>query len=165
MLFSDYSAQFDFFFEGESGSVSGTAVVSKADSVRIDVTSPDPFTGICAETSFNGENNLFSVSFSGIKAELPADTVEKISLISGVFSNGTAAQLKSTPADKFVKCDEIFELDGIGVIDAYTVSKTERGTDYDFYYDRNTGYPVYICVKNGDSRAEIKIKKIKIKEG
>ena len=36
--------------------------------------------------------------------------------------------------------------------------------DYTFIYDKNTGYPVYVCVKSGESRAEIKIKKIKIEE-
>ena len=164
VLFSDYASQVEFFFESENGSVSGTANVLKSDFIRIDVTSPDPFSGISAEITDSGENNLITVSFSGIKAELPADAIEKISLISSAFGDGAAAEIKNTPSDKFKKCGEIFELEGVGIIDAYVVEIPVNNMDYTFIYDKNTGYPVYVCVKSGESRAEIKIKKIKIEE-
>ena len=89
-LFSPYTAEIEFAFDKDGASVCGRARLTRGKTVRIDILSPDPFTGISAEMSADDRAELISLSYSGIKAALPKNTLDKLDLMLSLFADRAA---------------------------------------------------------------------------
>lgn len=160
-LFSPYVAEIEFVFEKDGESVAGTAHVTRSDTVRIDITSPDPFTGVSAEMGADDRTDIISLSYSGIKAELPKHALDKLDLMLSLFADSVAAAVEKTPGSAFVPCEEVYAVEGLGEIEAYQTEFLCGDIRYILVYDSVTGTPLDICAEYDGSAAEVKIKKFK----
>ena len=163
-LFSDYIADAEFLFECDGASVAGTARITRDDNIRIDITAPDPYAGISVETDASEQSSIISISYSGIKADISKIMLDKINLALTLFSDTAAAAAEKTPASDFVRCEEVYTVEGLGETDAYRVEFTLGDTQYIYVYDSITGTPLDLCAKNSGSVVEVKMKKFKAAE-
>ncbi len=160
-LFSPYAADIEFVFEKDGESVAGTAHVTRADTVRIDITAPDPFTGISAEMGADDRADIISLSYSGIKAELPKNALDKLDLMLSLFADSVAASAEKTPINAFVPCEEVYAVEGLAETKAYKAEFSHGNIRYLVVYDSLTGTPLDLCAEADGSAVEVKIKKFK----
>lgn len=163
-LFAAYMADVEFLFEYDGTSVAGTARVTRDDNIRIDITAPDPFTGISVQSDAADRSSIVSISYSGIKADISKSVLEKINLVLTLFSDSVAGAVEKTPAASFLPCEEVYAIEGLSSTQAYKVEFTVGDIRYLCVYDRVTGTPLDLCAESGGSAVEVKIKKFKAAE-
>lgn len=160
-LFSPYTVEIEFAFDKDGASVCGRARLTRGKTVRIDILSPDPFTGISAEMSADDRAELISLSYSGIKVALPKNTLDKLDLMLSLFADRAASCVEKMPAKAFEPCEDVYTVEGLAEVKPYKVSYTYADVQVLLVYDCKTGTPLDICAKTDGSAAEVKITKFK----
>ena len=160
-LFSDYTAEVEFLFECDGNSVAGTARVTRDENVRFEITAPDPYTGISVASDASGRSSLLSISYSGIKSEVPKDLLDRLSLAMTLFSDEIACEAENLPTKAFSACEELYTVEGLGEIQPWKTEFTAGTVNYIIVYDSVTGYPLDLCAENEGNALEVKIRKIK----
>ena len=163
-MLSDFTAEIDYLIDFDGNPVSGSAVITKNDELRLDVISPDPYSGISVTCDASGKADVVSISYSGIKAELPKAAMEKLVFLMNMMSERTACELDNQSDKSFKRCEEMYMSEDLPEAVPYEVSFLCDGTDYMFIYDSITGVPLEIFADNGYCRSEIKVKKLKTEE-
>ncbi len=164
MMFSEYTAEVDFLFEYGESSVSGTARVTKGENVRIDILSPDPYSGISVESDAADKAGVISISYSGIRADIRKDVLDKISLVLSMFSDTAASAVNCAPRDAFLLYEEAYSSDSMPKILPYEAHFSAGDTDFIYIYDSLSGTPLDMYAKTGNASAQIKIKKFKLQQ-
>lgn len=160
-LLSDFTAKIDYVFYIDDGVISGNGVITKANDLRLDITSPDPYTDISI-TSTDGSNaDMISISYSGIKAQVPRSAMERLVFLMNTMSERTAGFIRGMPNKSFKACEDTFVSKDMPDAIPYELQGIFDNTAYIFIYDSITGVPLEIYGDNGYCRAEIKIKEFK----
>jgi len=162
-MLSDFTSEIDYLIELEEKPVSGSAVITKNQRLRLDILSPDPYSGISVECDVTGEAEVVSISYSGIKAEVPGKAMEKLVFLMNMMSESTASALGNQNAKDYKECGEYLSED-YKEAKPYEVCFTHDGAEYVFIYDSVTGMPLEIFADNGYCKAEIKVRKLKTEE-
>ena len=160
-MLSDFSAQVDFLVDFSGNPVAGKAEVTKSRTLRIDIDSPDPFSGISVECDMAGNPGVVSISYSGIKAEVPKAAMEKFLFLMNMMSEETALQLEKQGKGSYKPCEEMYVSEDFPEAVPYEVRLSYDNTEYIFIYDSITGIPLEIFADNGECKAEIKVRELK----
>lgn len=159
-MLSDFSADIDFLMDFDGNPISGTGKITKDDNLRFDVLSPDPYSGISIECDALGQADMISISYSGIKAEVPKTAMEKLLFVANMMSESTALAIKQQKGKDFKICEEMYSDVQPGYSAPYEVRFNYDNTDYIFIYDSINGMPLEIYGDNGYCKAEIKVRKL-----
>lgn len=162
-MLSDFTSEIDYLIDIDGNPILGNAVITKNQRLRLDILSPDPYSGISVECDVTGEADVVSISYSGIKAELPGKAMEKLVFMMNMMSENTASALGRQNAKDYKECGEYLSED-YKEAEPYEVCFTHDGTEYVFIYDSVTGMPLEIFADNGYCKAEIKVRKLKTEE-
>ena len=160
-MFRGYTADAEYLFEVDGQSVAGTACITKDENIRIDITAPEPYTGICILSDANDSASIISISYSGIKADVPKSALDKLSLVLTIFGDTALDAIDKAPSKSFVRCEETYSLEGLGDTEPYEVGFSVGDIDYIYVYDSVTGAPIDLVAKSGGNAVEIKIRKLK----
>lgn len=158
-MFSDYTAEIEFVINSGKDSVCGTAIVTKKDTLRIDVLSPDPYAGISISADFN-DLSVVSISYDGVKAQVPKNMLERLGAMLSVFSDKAAVGVEKAKKSAFGYCEEISDAQST----LCECKTSNENIEYVFIYDKKSGYPYEIYAKNDSGATEVKFKKIKFEE-
>ena len=104
---------------------------------------------------------LISLSYSGIKAALPKNTLDKLDLMLSLFADRAASCVEKMPAKAFEPCEDVYTVEGLAEVKPYKVSYTYADVQVLLVYDCKTGTPLDIFAKTDGSAAEVKITKFK----
>ena len=163
-MLSDFTAEIDYLIDLDENPILGTAVITKGEKLRIDIESPDPYSGISVECDAAGEADVISISYSGIKADVPRNAMEKVVFLMNMMSERTACELDNKSGKDFIMCPEQYVSEALPMAVPYEVSLSYEDTEYMFIYDSVTGAPLEIFADNGYCRAEIKVRKMTVKQ-
>lgn len=164
MLDSDYSAEVEYSVDFMGNPLVGEAKITKCDTVRIDILSPDPYSGISVTADANDRASVIGISFSGVRAEIPKGSLEKLEFVVAMFSYSVSNAVARAKNDSFLPCDEPYTAPGLAECVPYECKFSVGDTDYFYVYDSKTGLPLELFAKNGSCSAEIKINKLKTPE-
>ena len=159
-MLSDYMAEIDFLIDFDGNPLSGSAKITKNKLLRLDVYSPDPYSGISIECDVSGKADMISIVYSGIKVEIPRNAMEKLVFLANMMSESTAFAIKEQKDSSFTKCEELYVSEDIPNAVPYEVRFQHDGADYIYIYDSVTGIPLEIFADNDYCIAEIKVKKL-----
>ncbi len=160
-MLSDFVADIDFLIDFAGNPVSGKALVTKSRTLRIDIDSPDPYSGISVECDMGGNPGVVSISYSGIKAEVPKAAMERFVFLMNMMSEQTALHIEKQSKGSYKPCEEMYMSEDLPQAVPYELRFSYDNTDYIFIYDSITGIPLEIFADNGDCKAEIKVRKLK----
>ncbi len=161
-LFSEFTTDVEYLITYGENTIAGDIRVTKDENaLRLDLLSPDPFTGMSVESKGAGDAYMLSIGYSGISAELPGAALDKISLLMTLFSDDTAADLEALSQKSFVMCEEAYAVEGLGSVTPYMVECTVGDIRYMYIYDSLTGTPIRMIAGMGENTVELKIKKFK----
>lgn len=162
-LISPFCAEAEFTFSSGEKAVDGTLRVTSGENIRIDILSPDLLSGISIISNGAGDMPNYTVSFSGINAEIPKSILEKLSLSFCLFSPELPEKIRTLDDTSFstVSNDESFEVFGLSDISPCTVSFSDGQINYSITYDLNTGTPLLMIAGHTDSSSTLKITKFK----
>lgn len=161
VMFEDYVAEVDFLLDVEGVSVSGTARITKNDNVRIELLSPDPYTGISVQGDAGDKASVLSIEYSGIRADIPKNAVHKLSIMLSMFSDAAVTNIGKQSGNDFKLSAGEYVLAGFDKINPYEVSFVKGETEYIYIYDSISGIPLNIYAKSGATALQVKIKKFK----
>jgi hypothetical protein len=164
MMFSQYTAEVDFLFEYGESSVSGSARVTRGENVRIDILSPDPYSGISVESDAADNAGIISISYSGIRADINKNVLDKISLVLSMFSDTAASAVDCAPKGAFLIYEEAYSSDTMPKVSPYEARFSAGNTDFIYIYDSISGTPLDMYAKTDNASAQIKIKKFKLQQ-
>ena len=105
--------------------------------------------------------DIISLSYSGIKAELPKNALDKLDLMLSLFADSVAASAEKTPINAFVPCEEVYAVEGLAETKAYKAEFSHGNIRYLVVYDSLTGTPLDLCAEADGSAVEVKIKNFK----
>lgn len=157
VLFSPYEANVEFLVEADGESVCGTAKVAKGEGIRIDISSPDPFTGLNIVSDAN-DSTYLSFTYSSVRSDIPKSVLDKLTLALTLFSDENASVIKNSPQKSFVPCEEAYTMEGLSDINAYMIQFQSGNIHYMYIYDTVSGTPVYMNASDNGKIVEIKIK-------
>lgn len=164
LMNSDYVADVEYLLEAGELSVCGEARITRNENVRIDILSPDPYTGLSVQGDALDKASVISLEYSGIKAEVPKNALEKINIILSMFSDSAATQIQGLKNDEFTESPDEYTLAGHTNSIPYEVKFSKGDIEYIYIYDSVSGVPLSICAKSGGTAVQIKIKKLKTAE-
>lgn len=164
ILFSDYAAEIEYQFKFNDTSLSGNGRITREETVRLDILSPDPYTGISVQGDISDKIETVSISYSSIKADVPKNVLNKLSLVLSMFSDTASCAVENANTSDFVKSESEYSPDFLNECVPYEVCFMQGETEYIYTYDSITGIPVYICAKTKDLSVDIKIKKFKTEQ-
>ncbi len=154
-LYSPYEALSSVVLEsGERSITLQTHLSHTSEGVRMDILSPEPYDGISAE-SVCGENELLSLAYDGIRAELPKSDLESLGLVLTLLSDASVNALEAQPRTAFVPFEEASAQTLYQVTFVY-----DEGT-YTAVYDVDTGIPLLLGLQTETSSVELHIEKFK----
>ena len=126
--------------------------------------SPDAYAGISVESDSSGNASSYTLSFSGIKAELPKSTLEKLSLAFSMFAPELPSEIKALDDKCFSLSSEQYEISGLSDISPCTAVFSCGQINYSITYDLNTGTPLLLAAGSGDSSVTLKLIKFKAEQ-
>lgn len=157
-MLSDYSAKIEYLIDMEGNPLFGTAVITKTDELRLDIESPEPFSGISISCNAVGYPDVISLTYSGIKAEVPRAAMEKFVFLMNSMSEATALELDRQKKKDFFLNEEATDGKESAVsLIPYSVSFSHENAKYTFTYDSLTAVPVEISAESESCKCEIKI--------
>lgn len=164
ILASDYTAEIEFSVDFMGNPLAGEAVVTRSDTVRIDILSPDPYSGISVESDADDKASVISISYAGVKAEIPKQSLEKIEFVIGMFSDSASNAVAKAKKEAFAPCSENYISDTLSETVPYECVFSVGENSYSYIYDSRSGMPLELFGANDGCKAEIKINKLKIAE-
>ncbi len=164
VMHSDYSADVEYLLDADGVSVSGEARITRNENVRIDILSPDPYTGLSVQGDALDKASVISLEYSGIKAEIPKNALEKLNIILSMFADSAATAISDLKKDAFTESPEEYTLPGHKNSIPYEVRFSKGDIEYIYIYDSVSGIPLSVCAKSGGTAVQIKIKKLKTAE-
>lgn len=99
-LFSDFSKECSFILSSGETSNSGKAIITRANTNKIEFVAPETLSGICIESDETGNNNSYTLSIDNVSSEVPKSLMGKMSLMFLAISDEHALKFK-----KLKKCD------------------------------------------------------------
>lgn len=154
-MLSDFTVEVEYLIDMNGNPLTGSAVITKDDNLRLDIASPEPFSGISVSCDAEGNPDVISLTYSGIKAEVPRAAMEKFVFLMNAMSESTACALDSQKKKSFLP-NEILADSSSGIL-PYSVSFTHENAEYSFTYDSLTSLPLEIRAENENCKCEIKI--------
>lgn len=164
ILFCDYAAEIEYVFEYKDTTLAGTGRITRGENVRFDILSPDPYTGISVQGDAADKIDTISISYSGIKADIPKSILNKLSLVLSMFSDTAANGIENAPGTAFMQSESDYSCDFLNECVPYEAHFSIGKTECVYTYDSITGIPLCLCADTGEVRAEIKIKKFKTEQ-
>lgn len=150
-LLGDYTSEISFGAHGATDSFTGNAEITRSGTVtRLDIHSPEPYSGMSIEYDVKGLPSSVAVHFSGIDTTLPSEALSKV--------NSVAALL----ADDFASC--LAKL-SFSDITEYTLPEGEigycaalfyGGADITVYFSENGDVPYTIEYRGESLSVDIK---------
>ena len=162
LLTDGYSASFDFCItENGSEKLSGSAIVSKEDTISISFSSPEVLNGLSVSSDAEALADTLIFSYYGMKAPLPSGALSDINAMLSFFSDECAVSISSLPR-KAVKTPETEMLPdkSSGIIKELSFTD-ENGVETCVIYDAATGLPIRFSDKKTDGEITITFTKIK----
>lgn len=105
ILRGDYECEISFTLGGDD-TVEGTGRITKVGTVtRLDILTPEPYSGMSIEYDTEGLPQSVAVHFSGMSIVLPEGAVERLNPIAALFADDFAASLSSLPKDSLTEYD------------------------------------------------------------
>ncbi len=147
-------AEVSYSIESGNGVIEGNAIISSGDNVRLDFTSPESLNGVCIECDAAGDISSLTLSFSGIKADLPKSTLQNLSLAFSLFS-------KQLPKDLSKLSSDCFEFTENKDSDICKVKFKKQDIDYEITYKIDTGIPISMTARDKDNICTFDISKFK----
>ncbi len=155
-LLSPYAFEAEYTFSKGQDATVGSLRATKEKNTRIDFLSPDTLVGVSVESDTSGQMSNFIVSFSGIKAEIPKEILEKLSLTFSLL-NPNLPSVISELDDKCFKVSENPDKQA-----AYcTIDFCHNDINYLLTYDISTGLPVCLIANTDQSSVTLSITKFK----
>lgn len=151
-LLSSYMAETSYCIQNGDNNLKGSAIISSGDNVRLDFISPESLNGVSIECDANGDISSLSLSFSGIKADLPKSTLQNLSLAFCLFSKELSKDLSKLSKDCFEGNDDT------GIC---KVTLQKQGFLFEITYNKDTGIPVKMTAKDKDNFCTFEITKFK----
>lgn len=150
MLNSDYTANVSFTVSSENNQYAGCATITKdAFITRLDIHSPNPFSGLSIEYNIKGLPESIAMHFSGLSAMMPKDAAAKINPIASIFADDFASNLSKIP-----KSDISEYTDNSGAKGLYT-SLAHNGANITLYFSPESSVPQLIEYLGKDCSASI----------
>lgn len=155
LLYSPYTAEINVVFgDGEQAVALEARVAKSSDSTRLELLSPEPYAGLCAE-SVCGKLESFSLAYDGVRAELPKSALERVSLALELMSDHVANAVEGLPASDFiVRADQ-------DEAHMAFVSFTQDDCEYRVEYDPSNGTPSLLSAQTNTQNIEIRMIKFK----
>ncbi len=165
-LFCDYNAKIDYTFKTQSGELSGKASVTKGDTVKIEVESPEPYSGLCAVSDEGGNPSVITISYYGIKSDMPDNMLPKLNLAMRIFSAEAQTEIFELKNDSIVETRQI-DTEDFGFSDTSVIIPRTAEFYIDTYkclitYDSVTGTPLYLSAQCDDFSLEIVYKEFNL---
>lgn len=156
-LFSDYMFEADFTVSSSGESLSGTARVTKQGTAKVEILSPEPYVGLCAENDYSGNAQYISFSYSGIDVDMPKEAFSKINTVLALFSPGLPETIDKLDTDLFEYSNETFEIynDVLPVAVSFNMAQAKIR----LFYDEHTGAPLCFTAQTEDALITIVITK------
>lgn len=143
ILRGDYECEISFTLGGDD-IVEGTGKITKNGTVtRLDILSPEPYSGMSIEYDTEGLPQSVAVHFSGMSVTLPEGAVARLSPIASLFADDFAASLSSLPKNDMTEYDS----DGISGLCA---AMKHGDADINLYFSSDGSVPYALeYTKNG----------------
>mgnify|MGYP006976122484 FL=1 len=155
---SRFTMQSDYTFSSGEKALEGSLVVSSGENIKMELVSPDALCGVAVESDGAGKMSEFSVSFSGIKADIPKSILTKLSLAFGMFSPDMPQIIRSLDSGCI---SENSDTDAEFV----TAMFSQGDVNYSFTYNRLTGEPTLFVASAGEDSVTLRITKFKSESG
>ena len=148
-LRTDYTSNISFTLDTSESRNFGNATVTKKDCItRIDIHSPEPYSGLSVEYNVKGLPDSIAMHFSGMDVSLPTDAVAKINPVTSLFADDFAQMLSKLPSESIKE----YETDGQKGICA---SLTYNGADISVYFSADGAVPYSLEYSSDKLRAEL----------
>ena len=164
LMFSSFTAEGEYLFEAGDASVAGKLRITRDENVRLEFLSPDPYTGICVTGDAADNVSVLSVSYSGIKADIPKSMLSRLNMMLAMFSDTASSAIDGAGKDDFVLCEDDYFTNQPNKGSLYEANFSFGDTECVYIYDSVTGYPLDMRAVNGDVSVQIKINKLKTVE-
>lgn len=158
VISSRFTMQSDYTFSSGEKALEGSLVLSSGENIKMELVSPDALCGVAAESDGAGKMSEFSVSFSGIKADIPKSILTKLSLAFGMFSPDMPQLIRSLNSDCI---SESADAEG----ELVTAMFSQGQINYSFTYKRQTGEPTLLVASTGEDSVTLRITKFKSESG
>lgn len=150
-LRKDYTSEISFSLNGVSGDFSGNAEITRNGTVtRLDIHSPEPYSGISIEYDVKGLPSSVAVHFSGIDTTLPSEALSKVNSVAALFADDFATCLSKLPFDSIT---EYTLPEGET---AYCTTLFYGGADITVYFSENGDIPYIIEYRGPSTSVDIK---------
>lgn len=93
-LRGNYESEISFFIPGSDAEYNGKAKITRDGTItRLDILSPEPYSGMSIEYDVKGLPSSVAVHFLGIDTELPAKALSKVNSVAVLFADDFAKSL------------------------------------------------------------------------
>ncbi len=108
-LRSSYKCEISFTVHGKENDYTGNASVSKNGPVtKLDIHSPDPYSGMSIEYNVSGYPESIALHFSGMDVTLPENALARINPLTSLFADDFASVVSKLPNEAVTE----YEKDG-----------------------------------------------------
>lgn len=145
-------AEANYSIQNGDNNLTGSAIVSSGDNIKIDFISPESLNGFCVESNAGNDVSTLSLSFSGIKSDLPKSTLLNLSLALSLFTKDLAKDLSKFNKDCFQTTDDMQMCKAIF---------EKQDFLFEITYNKDTGIPVTMTAKDKDNFCTFEITKFK----
>ena len=164
VMYSDYIAEAEYLFEVGESCVAGTMRITRDENVRIELLSPDPYTGICVTGDAADNVSVLTISYSGVKAEIAKNVLSRLNLILAMFSDTASSAVDGAGKDAFTVCEDQYSESEVSGSVPYEVQFSIGDAQCVYIYDSTSGKLLDMRAVSGDTSVQIKIKKLKTAE-
>ncbi len=148
VLRGNYVCDISFRLSGEEEIIGKGQITRNGTEVRLDILTPEPYSGMSIEYDTSGLPRSVAVHFSGMNTSLPNGAVARLNPIASLFADDFAPSLAKVPANNITE----YEADGISGLCA---SVQYGDSMANIYFAADGSVPYRLEVSGDDSDSEI----------
>lgn len=153
----NYICEISFRLGGDE-EISGNGQITKNGTVvRLDILSPEPYSGMSIEYDTSGLPQSVAVHFSGISTTLPKGAVARLNPLSSIFADDFSSALAAVPNSSITE----YEADGIIGLCAST---SHGDSEVDIYFSSDGSIPYAMTLTSDGVSTDIVFDSFKAQE-